>query len=112
MEEMKKEEKKVGCEGVGVARACGCKFLQDDGGCSFAGYCKHKSPEEKKEEWVDVTEKVKLSFSYTGNSYWIHLDYEEQNLAFLGYSELEEMFDADGFKLEKHLDAFRILKKT
>lgn len=120
---MRKEEKKVGCEGVGVARACGCKFLQEDGRCSSTEYCSRKSPEEKKEEWVDVTEEIKfIPDSRQGNGYYWVAIYEKGASEHFGYIDSsrgiglclgeEENYKIEKGKAETSSTYFRILKKT
>ena len=102
---------------VGVCRMCGCNYLQEDGGCSFAGYCKHKSPEEKKEEWED----------YTHHISWETKDYMDAELPYLLYGtnyKGEEIVYVNEtgkhichnhkkeYRLEQAGETFRILKRV
>lgn len=76
----KKQEKKEGRK-VGYCQASPCKYLHLDGSCSFKEYCEHKPPEEKKEEWRNIsTENLVVEIKDCGKSlgcYFVITDNDE-----------------------------------
>jgi hypothetical protein len=113
MDYMRKEEKKEGRK-VGVCRAIACQFLQEDDGCSFAGYCTHKLLEEKKEEWVDVSKEIRWEHRTDGSCGFgvLKLYYKDKFLGHVIMQKAVFSIFTTGYKVEKDSIYFRILKKT
>jgi len=81
------------------------------GKCVFIGKCGHR-PEEKKEEWVDVTD----------NLTWVHTRKDKNGFGlleifddeiFIGHFSLNNLYIAeDNYRQEEHSGRFCILKKV
>lgn len=62
-------------------------------------------------EGSDITEELMLKIDPTGDAYWIDIYHAGNRVGYIGHARINITNNLQ-YKLEKHMDAFKILRKN